>query len=97
MTSAAGTTPRPILFIVVGTLAFMSLAGLSIIGVCAVWKVAAAPEITTALITITTGALASLSALLVNTRHSDPADPVQTEISTAPETTVSLTPAKKKP
>lgn len=83
------STPRAIIFVVVVTLAVLSLIGVGSLALTLFYKNYADPAVLTAFISITSGCIGALSALLVNTRQ-----PVadSTSTVTAPPSTTTTEP-----
>ena len=63
------STPKPIIFIVVGTLALLSIIGVCSLAGTLFYKAYADPAVLTAFISITSGSIGALGSLLVNTRQ----------------------------
>ncbi len=63
------STPKEIIFIVVGTLALLSVIGLCSLAGTLFYKAYADPAVLTAFISITSACIGSLGTLLVNTRQ----------------------------
>ena len=62
-------TPKIVIVIVVGTLAFLSTIGVISLGGTLFFRSYADPAVLTAFISITSGCIGSLASLLVNTRQ----------------------------
>ena len=88
------STPKAIVFIVVTTLGLLSLIGVLSMAVTLFYKTYADPAVLTAFIAITSGAIGSLSSLLVNTRQpTTNGQPSTTVATSSPAVTLSTTPA----
>ena len=85
------STPKAIVFIVVTTLGLLSLIGVLSMAVTLFYKTYADPAVLTAFIAITSGAIGSLSSLLVNTRQPTTNGQPSTTVATSSPVTLSTT------
>jgi len=89
------STPKPILFIIVVTMSVLAIIGVCSLAGTLFYKSYADPAVLSAFISITSGVIGGLTAILVNTRQPSPdATTVTTPSSPETQPTVTIEPPK---